>query len=85
MPNIAVGAAVGGATNNTDAAGKFTISFPNKNPGDTVRLIGIREGYTVVNDVQLEQTLPSDPEPSQPSFFCARKAIARRWRGASIA
>jgi tetratricopeptide (TPR) repeat protein len=83
MVNIAVSAAVGGATNNTDAAGKFTISFPNKNPGDTVRLIVDKEGYTVVNDVQLEQTLPSNPE-TKPTIILLckegdREEMARRF------
>src|SRR5438876_1012154 len=61
MRNIEVGALVGN-TNNTDANGKFTFSFPNKKPGDTVRLIVRKEGYVVVNDIQLELTLPTDPD-----------------------
>src|SRR5256886_1061631 len=61
MRNIEVGALVGN-TNNTDANGKFTFSFPNKKPGDTVRLIVRKEGYVVVNDIQLELTLPAAPE-----------------------
>ena len=61
MGNIEVSALVGN-TNNTDANGKFTFSFPNKKPGDTVRLIVRKEGYVVVNDIQLELTLPADPE-----------------------
>src|SRR5207249_11611891 len=51
-----------GNTNNTDANGKFTFSCPNKKPCDTVRLIVRKEGYVVVNDIQLELTLPADPE-----------------------
>src|SRR5438094_3634422 len=61
MRNIEVSALVGN-TNNTDANGKFTFSCPNKKPGDTVRLIVRKEGYVVVNDIQLELTLPADPE-----------------------
>src|ERR1700756_3193831 len=61
MGNIEV-SAVAGNTNNTDANGKFTFSFPNKKPGDTVRLIVRKEGYVVVNDIQLELILPADPE-----------------------
>src|SRR5439155_848712 len=58
---IEVSALVGN-TNNTDANGKFTFSFPNKKPGDTVRLIVRKEGYVVVNDIQLEWILPADPD-----------------------
>src|SRR6266480_1452573 len=61
MANIEVSALVGN-TNNTDANGKFTFSFPNKKPGDTVRLIVRKEGYVVVNDIQLEWILPADPD-----------------------
>src|SRR5438309_2252414 len=61
MGNIEVSALVGN-TNNTDANGKFTFSFPNKKPGDTVRLIVRKEGYVVVNDIQLEWILPADPD-----------------------
>src|SRR5437016_668607 len=61
MGNIEVSALVGN-TNNTDANGKFTFSFPNKKPCDTVRLIVRKEGYVVVNDIQLEWILPADPD-----------------------
>src|SRR5438552_341952 len=61
MGNIEVSALVGN-TNNTDANGKFTFSFPNKKPGDTVRLIVRKEGYVVVNEIQLEWILPADPD-----------------------
>src|SRR6266481_9015850 len=54
--------AVAGNPNNTGADGKFTFTFPNRNPGNTVRLIVRKERYVVVNDIQLELTLPSDPE-----------------------
>src|SRR5262249_20958453 len=46
----------------TGADGKFTFTFSNRNPGDAVRLIVHKEGYVVVNDIQLELTLPADPD-----------------------
>jgi tetratricopeptide (TPR) repeat protein len=61
MGNVEI-SVLAGNTNNTDANGKFTFTFPNKKPGDTVRLIVRKEGYVVVNDIQLELTLPADPE-----------------------
>src|SRR5206468_12339111 len=81
MRNIEVGALVGN-TNNTDANGKFTFSFPNKKPGDTVRLIVRKEGYVVVNDIQLELTLPAAPE-ERPAIILRckerdREAMVRR-------
>src|SRR6266566_3177697 len=82
MGNIEVSALVGN-TNNTDANGKFTFSFPNKKPGDTVRLIVRKEGYVVVNDIQLELTLPADPE-ERPAIILLckqgdREEMARRF------
>src|SRR6266550_469539 len=82
MGNIEVSALVGN-TNNTDANGKFTFSFPNRKPGDTVRLIVRKEGYVVVNDIQLELTLPADPE-ERPAIILLckqgdREEMARRF------
>ena len=46
----------------TDAAGAFVLAFPDKNAGDTVKLIVGREGYEVVNDIQLESPLAEEGE-----------------------
>src|SRR6266436_4936362 len=61
MANVEI-SAIAGNPNNTGADGKFIFTFPNKKPGDTVRLMVRKEGYVVVNDIQLELTLPADPE-----------------------
>ena len=80
--NVEVGA-VAGNPNNTGADGKFTFTFPNRNPGDTVRLIVRKQGYVVVNDIQLEVTLPASPE-ERPAIFLLckegdREEMARRF------
>src|SRR2546429_103312 len=82
MGNIEVSALVGN-TNSGDANGNFTFSFPNKKPGDRVRLIVRKEGYVVVNDIQLELTLPADPE-ERPAIILLckegdREEMARRF------
>ncbi|HBD09366.1 MAG TPA: hypothetical protein DCZ69_14005, partial [Syntrophobacteraceae bacterium] len=46
----------------TDAAGAFTLSFPDKQAGDNVKLSVRKEGYEVVNDVQLEHSLAQEGE-----------------------
>src|SRR5262249_28677388 len=61
MGNVEV-SAISGNPNNTGADGQFTFKFPNKSPGDTVRLVTRKEGYVVVNWVQLDVTLPSNPD-----------------------
>jgi tetratricopeptide (TPR) repeat protein len=47
----------------SESLGRFTLEFPQKSPGDTVRVIVKKEGYVVVNDVQLETVLPADAAP----------------------
>jgi tetratricopeptide (TPR) repeat protein len=82
MGNVEV-SAVTGNPNSTGADGKFSFTFPNKNPGDTVRLIVHKEGYVIVNDIQLELTLPADPD-ARPAIFLLckegdREEMARRF------
>ena len=82
MENVEI-SAIAGNPNNTGADGKFTFTFPNKNPGDTVRLMVRKEGYVVVNDIQLELTLPADPE-ERPAIILLckegdREEMARRF------
>jgi hypothetical protein len=45
----------------TDSDGGFTFDCPNRAPGERVRLGVIKEGYVVVNWVQLDLALPKDP------------------------
>ena len=45
----------------TDNDGGFTLDYPNRAPGERVRLEVIKEGYVVVNWVQLDLALPKDP------------------------
>jgi len=42
--------------------GEFTLNFPNKKPGETVLVSITKADYVVVNDIQLEQFLPVDPD-----------------------
>src|SRR5262245_51737768 len=54
--------AVAGNPNTTGADGRFMFTFPNRKPGDMIRLVVRKEGYVVVNDIQLELTLPANPD-----------------------
>ncbi len=42
--------------------GQFQLDFPNLKPGDKVRVVLRKANFVVVNDVQLDPALPSDPE-----------------------
>src|SRR5262249_5300607 len=68
---------------NTGANGKVTLRFRDRNPGESVRLTFRKEGYVVINDVQLEVTLPANPK-EKPAIFLlckegVREEMARRF------
>jgi hypothetical protein len=67
----------------SDLSGKFTLEFPQRRIGDTVRIIVKKEGYVVVNDVQLETVLPVDADAAPLSVILAkeqgREEMARRF------
>ena len=59
-PMANVGLVADGANATTsESFGRFTLEFPHKSPGDPVEVIVKQEGYVVVNEVQLELTLPA--------------------------
>jgi tetratricopeptide (TPR) repeat protein len=59
--------------NSTGADGKFTFTFPGRNPGESVRLTFRKEGYVVVNDVQLEVTLPANAKEKTAIFLLCKE------------
>ena len=65
---------------NTDSVGNFRLEFLNKKPKDIVRFDCTFSDYEVVNKLDLEQKLPTDPDdhvvqivmcPSETFFPCA--------------
>jgi tetratricopeptide (TPR) repeat protein len=74
--------------NNTGADGKFSFSFPERNPGDTVRLSFRKEGYVVVNDIQLDVTLSANPKEKPALFLLCkegdREETASRFYGLKL-
>ena len=54
--------------------GRFELEFPGKKAGDTVTLTIALAGYEVVNDLQREAVLPSDPDNKQLTFLLAKAA-----------
>ena len=54
-----VGVAAEGANDTrSDDQGRFVLGFPNRQPGEPVRVVVSHPGHVVVNDVQLEVNLP---------------------------
>jgi tetratricopeptide (TPR) repeat protein len=83
-PIAKVGVVADGANPTTsEDFGRFTLEFPQKNPGDPVVLIVKQEGYVVVNDVQLQLTLPSKAEDKILTIILCkaddREEMARRF------
>ena len=81
--NVAVDAISGTNLTVSDLSGKFTLEFPQRRIGDTVRIIVKKEGYVVVNDVQLETVLPADADAAPLTIILCKQAdreeMARRF------
>ena len=67
----------------SDSDGGFTLDYPNRAPGERVRLGVIKEGYVVVNWVQLDLALPKDPNANPLQIIICkgtdREEMARRF------
>jgi tetratricopeptide (TPR) repeat protein len=61
MANVAI-SAPGANPTMSGQYGEFTLNFPHKKPGETVLLSITKSDFVVVNDIQLEQVLPADPD-----------------------
>ena len=63
--------------------GDFVLEFPSKNPGDRFTLSVAMPGMVVVNWVQLDVTLPADPDANELNVILARETereeMARRF------
>jgi tetratricopeptide (TPR) repeat protein len=83
MENIEVDAISGANHTESDSSGKFTLEFPQRRAGDTVRILVKKEGYVVVNDVQLQLALPADADAAPLMVILAkeqdREEMARRF------
>jgi tetratricopeptide (TPR) repeat protein len=83
MENVGVNAVSGTNLTTSDLFGKFTLEFPQRHIGDTVHIIVKKEGYVVVNDVQLETVLTADADAAPLTVILAkegdREQMARRF------
>jgi tetratricopeptide (TPR) repeat protein len=55
--------------------GQFAFAFPDKQPGEIVHVRVNKEGYVVVNDVQLEVTIPANPDAKLVSLILCKAEI----------
>jgi hypothetical protein len=63
----------------TDSDGGFTLDYPNRAPGEQVRLEVIKEGYVAVNWGQLILPCQRILMPIRCRSSFAKKQIARKW------
>jgi tetratricopeptide (TPR) repeat protein len=68
------------STVSTDG-GKFVFEFPEKKAGEVVHVRINKEGYVVVNDVQLEVTLPIDPDAKPLTVILCPEDEREKWAG----
>jgi hypothetical protein len=63
--------------------GGFTLDYPARHVGQRVRLLVNKEGYVVLNDVQLDLALPDDPDANPLQVIICKEAdreeMARRF------
>jgi tetratricopeptide (TPR) repeat protein len=83
VANVVVSAVDGANPTVTKSNGTFILEFPQKRPGEPIQLIVQKEGYVVVNDIQLEQVLPTDAAGKPLTLLLCRKGdreeMARRF------
>jgi tetratricopeptide (TPR) repeat protein len=83
VENVEVDATSGTNHTESDSSGKFTLEFPLRRAGDIVRIIVKKEGYVVVNDVQLQLAVPADADTAPLIIILAREGdreeMARRF------
>ena len=62
--------------------GKFAFEFPDKKAGEVVHVRMNKEGYAVVNDVQLlDVTIPANPDAKLLTIIACREADREKWAG----
>jgi hypothetical protein len=83
MENVGVDAISGTNLTSSDLSGKFTLEFPQRRIGDTVRIIAKKKGYVVVNEIQLQLVIPADADAMPLIVILAkeqdREEMARRF------
>ena len=63
--------------------GGFTLDYPERHPGQRVQLLVNKEGYVVVNELQLDLAIPADPDARPLRIILCKEAdrgeMARRF------
>ena len=54
--------------------GGFTLDYPERHPGQRVQLLVNKEGYVVVNELQLDLAIPADPDARPLQIILCKEA-----------
>ena len=80
MPVVNVQIAAQGANpTQSKSLGEFLLEFPDRQPGDLVRLIVAHPGWVVVNDVQLQRALPRNPKEQPLEIIVCKEGEREQW------
>ena len=63
----------------TGADGQFVLHFPQRKPGEDVSIDVSRNGWVVVNDIQLKRALPANAAQSPLEILIAKAAERETW------
>lgn len=77
-PNVRV-RADGANPTATDGDGQFLLTFPALQPGDSVKLEIVRDGWAVVNDIELDRQLPSARSEKKAIVVISKSTDRQRW------
>ena len=69
----------GASPTTSDSFGQFLLKFRKRVPGDSMRMVVVRKGWVVVNDIQLERELPSDPDRRTFEIIICKAAQREKW------
>src|SRR5713226_1732632 len=78
-PVSAVTVRADGANTTETVGGRFTLQFPQKQPGEPVVLIVDKPGYVIVNHEQLRVFLPKDPDAEILTLLLCKEQEREEW------
>ena len=74
IENVEVDTPSGAKHTESDSSGRFTLEFPQRRVGDLVRVLVKKEGYVVVNGVQLQSRILADADAKPLIIILAKEA-----------
>ena len=57
----------------SNSSGSFALEFPRKRAGDTARILRKKDGYVVVNNVQVDSVLPANADDAPLTVILAKE------------